>query len=208
MRPIRRWAAALASLALSASPALAQPPLPGFVDHGSYTTVTSLGLDVYDVDAFYSTTYDEMLAQLGALGPGWRLATVAEVSPIYALLDEPSYLASARFLFGAASSSPDGITRYLTGGRVVDEPGSPDPAWGWVWGFGNGVQILDPAGPPTYGWSSYGIGADIKGVRFDGTGAWVVRTVPSTVPEPSTATLVAVGAVAALLAGRRRRGAA
>jgi hypothetical protein len=77
-----------------------------------------------------------------------------------------------------------------------------------VWGFGNGVQVLDPAGPPTYGWSSSGIGADFKDVRFDGTGAWVVRTVPSTVPEPSTVTLLAVGAVAALLAGRRRRAAA
>ena len=208
----RRWAAALLAVTLSvsglaASSASAQAPLPGFVDHGSHTTVPALGLDVYDVDAFTNRTFDQVAAAIQGLGPGWRLATIAEVSPIFALLDEGRYLASARHLLGATTSvPPDGIVRYLTGGRVVDEPGSPDPSWGWLWGFGNGIQIFDPSTQTSsYVWGSFGIGQDDRETPLPHMGAWVVRNAAVTAPEPATLSLLVTGTLLTLAAGRVRR---
>jgi hypothetical protein len=212
MRALRSWAAALVSVTLSASTASAQAPLPGFVDNGSYTTITALGIDVYDVDAFRNRTFAQVLAEVQALGPDWRLATIAEVSPIFGLLDESSYLASARPLFGATTHTPpDGVLRYLTGGRVVGEPGSTNPAWGWLWGFGNGIQIFDPStGATNYVWSSFGIGYDNKDVQMPDMGAWVIRDIAptTTAPEPATVSLLGAGALLTLVIARRtRRGA-
>lgn len=71
------------------------------VDHGDYTTVTELGWDVYDVTAFTGMTHAEAAGAVAKLATGWRLATSNDVLSICQLLDEQSYLDSARHMLGS-----------------------------------------------------------------------------------------------------------
>ena len=106
-----------------------------FVDQGNYTTVTELGWDVYDVTAFINMTHAEALDAITNLGTGWRMASSSEVSSIYDLLDEQTYLGSVRHMLGYHQFDVDGNTYYNTTGRYSDVEGS----FYFAGGFGSGI---------------------------------------------------------------------
>lgn len=174
-----------------------------FIDRGSYTTVTGVGIDVYDPYAFAGMTHQEVLDSVSALGQGWRLAWASEMYPVFLALDEATYLDHVRHLFGFYTIRPEGIDLYITAGRVADFY-ADYPTFNYLWGLGNGIQVYrHDLQQVTYIWSYFGIGWELGNMRVDDWGAWVIRPA-MTVPEPMGIVMFAL-ALVSIAAARRRR---
>jgi hypothetical protein len=148
-----------------------------FIDNGSYTTITELNMDVYDVYEFVGLTHQEVLNKVKTLGDGWFLASMNDVRPIFQLITEEKYVNTVKDMIGFNVLSPFGVALYNTGGRVKDTyPDSSYPNYNYLWGFGNGIQLYRAdLQQVTYIWSIFGIGWDLADTRFDTMGAWVIR---------------------------------
>ena len=148
-----------------------------FIDNGSYTTITELNMDVYDVYEFVGLTHQEVLNKVKTLGDGWFLASMDDVRPIFQLITEEKYVNTVKDMIGFNVLSPFGVALYNTGGRVKDTyPDSSYPNYNYLWGFGNGIQLYRAdLQQVTYIWSTFGIGWDLADTRFDTMGAWVIR---------------------------------
>ena len=197
----KSWVGLLSGLLLGISGAANA----AFIDHGNYTSITELNVDVYDVYAFRNMTQQEVIDQVAQMGDGWFFASSFDLIPIFSLLNEEQYLDTVKDMLGSVESfwSPG---RYNTGGRIADAWPDYFPHPGaWTWGFGNAVMTgWDDNGLPVYGWSSYSMGSDIANSRLSEEGAWVIRIVPEPVPVPGAMILFASG-IAGLAGARLKR---
>lgn len=217
---------ALASLAA----ALAAPVKAAIIDHGDYLTDTATGLDWLDVTQSVNLSYDVVNAQLGAGGQfaGWRYATGDEFNTLvtnatgtptagnYGYINqEPDRTDALVALLGSTLDTywtdAYGITYDASAGRAEGEAvdytygmladltsfGSP-----WIAMIYDGdYAINEVVNDYTYAHRAF-TGTSLANAL---TGSFLVRRQTS-VPEPSTIALIAIGLLGLGVARRHTRG--
>jgi hypothetical protein len=146
-----------------------------FHDHGLFTRVRALDLDILDLSHFYQLTHQEVLDSVGRMGEGWFLAEMDEVRPLWEFIQQGEYVDSVRHMVGYYELHDKDTIFYNSAGRTADVFDS-HPTYRWLWGLGTGIQRYNhQADSVEYHWSSFGIGADYAETRFNRFGAWVIR---------------------------------
>lgn len=198
-----------------------------FIDHGSYTTDTTSGLDWLDLTQTHQQSYRDVVAELDNNGTysGWRVATLQETQDMFTAFGFPVVTARvpglteyqaefelmvSLFGFNTLTPGPDPEKPHHIGfhGMVAEGPDSQNRwdigvsliAETLAGGIGETYIGLDPHN--LLEWEAYGGVTDIDNSNYSST--YLIRT--SAVPVPAAAWLFG-SALIGLMGIKRSKGA-